>query len=135
MSNTRPDDPNDTVITKTASCSVDDAVTKLCELIESHGLALFAIVDHGGEARRIGLELRDMKVVIFGSPASGTPVMQAVPLIAIDLPLKVLIWDDDGQTRISFTAPEALGARYNLNHELAQRLMGIGPITDALVAA
>jgi uncharacterized protein (DUF302 family) len=127
-------DSGDTVVTKTASGSVDDAVAKLSELLETRGLKLFAIVDHSGEARRIGLELRDTKVVIFGSPEAGTPVMQAVPLVALDLPLRLLIWDDGGQTKVSYTDPDALAARYHLGDEFAQRLAGIGPISDALVA-
>jgi uncharacterized protein (DUF302 family) len=127
-------DAGETVVTKTTKGSVDEAVARLCELLETRGLTLFTIVDHSGEARRAGLELRDTKVVIFGSPQAGTPAMQSVPLIALDLPLKVLVWDDGGQTRVSYTAPHALAARYQLSEELAQRLIGIGPITDALVS-
>jgi uncharacterized protein (DUF302 family) len=127
-------DTGQTVVTKTAKGSVNETVAKLSELVKARGLALFAIVDHSGEARRIGLELRDTKVVIFGSPEAGTPVMQSVPLVALDLPLKVLIWDDGGQTKVSYTAPGALAARYHLSDELALRLAGIGPISDALVA-
>ena len=128
-------DPGETVVTKAAKGSVSDTVAKLSELVEAHGLKLFAIVDHSGEARRAGLELRETKVVIFGSPAAGTPVMQSVPLVALDLPLKLLIWDDGGQTKVSYTTPGTLAARYGLSDELAQRLAGIGPISDALVAA
>jgi uncharacterized protein (DUF302 family) len=127
-------DSDETIMTKTATGSVNDNVTKLCELVEARGLKLFSVFDHSGEARRTGLELRDTKVVIFGSPEAGTPVMLAVPLVALDLPLKVLIWDDGGQTRVSYTAPSALAARYHLSDELARRLSGIDPITDALVA-
>jgi uncharacterized protein (DUF302 family) len=127
-------DAGETVVTKTTKGSVDEAVARLCELLETRGLTLFTIVDHSGEARRAGLELRDTKVVIFGSPQAGTPAMQSVPLIALDLPLKVLVWDDGGQTRVSYTAPHALAARYQLSEELAQRLIGIGPIIDALVS-
>jgi len=126
-------DPGQTVVTKTARGSVNDTVAKLSELVEARGLTLFAIVDHSGEARRTGFELRDTKVVIFGSPEAGTPVMQSVPLVALDLPLKVLIWDDGGQTKVSYTAPGALAARYHLSDDFAQRLAGIGPISDALV--
>ncbi|MGA3216280.1 MAG: DUF302 domain-containing protein [Acidimicrobiales bacterium] len=135
MSDVSATEPGGSVVTKTAKGSVDDTVAKLSELIEARGLTLFAIVDHSGEARRHGLELRETKVVIFGSPVAGTPVMQAVPLVALDLPLKVLVWDDSGQTRVSFTDPGALGSRYGLSAELSQRLAGIGPLTDALVAA
>jgi uncharacterized protein (DUF302 family) len=127
-------EPNETIVTKTAAGSVNEIVTKLRELLEGRGLKLFAVIDHSLEARETGLELRDTKVVIFGSPQAGTPVMQSVPLVALDLPLKLLIWDDGGQTRVSYLAPEALAARYHLSGELAQRLAGIGPISDALVA-
>ncbi len=121
------------IVTKTASGSVDETVASLKALVESKGMTLFAIVDHSGEARRHGLELRDTKLVIFGSPTGGTPVMDAVPLSALDLPLKVLIWNDSGRTRISYTDPPYLAARYHLSDELASRLTGINAITDSLV--
>jgi uncharacterized protein (DUF302 family) len=77
--------------------------------------------------------LRDTKVVIFGSPQAGTPVMDAAPLAALDLPLKALVWDDDGQTNISYTAPAALAARYHFSDELAAKLAGIDAVTDVVV--
>ncbi len=120
------------IVTKTASGSVGETVASLTALVESKGMTVFAIVDHSGQARRHGLELRDTKVVIFGSPTGGTPVMDAVPLIALDLPLKVLVWDDSGQTRISYTEPGYLAARHHLSDELASRLTGINGITDRL---
>jgi uncharacterized protein (DUF302 family) len=120
------------IITKTSPRSVDDTVARLTELIAARGMKLFAVVDHSGEARRAGLELRDTMVVLFGSPAAGTPVMVASPLAALDLPLKVLVWDDEGQTNISYTDPTALAARYDLDPELAGRLAGIHALTDAL---
>jgi uncharacterized protein (DUF302 family) len=125
----------DEIISKTSSISVDETLTKFLGLIESHGLRLFSIIDHSGAAHEKGLTLRDTKVVIFGSPEAGTPVMQSVPLAALDLPLKVLIWDDDGTTRIAYTDPDALAARYDLSSELANSLRGIGPLTDALVVS
>ena len=121
------------IITKTAPGDVADTVSKLTDLVEARGMTVFAIVDHSGEAARQGLDLRDTKLVIFGSPAAGTPVMQASPLTALDLPLKVLIWDDDGQTKVSFTSPDVLAARHHLPEDLASRLAGIGPLTDALI--
>ncbi len=121
------------IITKAGSASVDDSVSRLIQLIEDRGMTVFAIVDHSGEAERHGLELRDTKLVIFGSPAAGTPVMQASPLAALDLPLKVLVWDDDGQTRISYTDPDELARRYHLADDLTARLTGIGPLTDTVV--
>jgi uncharacterized protein (DUF302 family) len=122
------------IITKVRSGSVADAVARLTELIESRDMKIFTIVDHSGEAERHGLELRDTKLVIFGSPTGGTPVMQSFPLAALDLPLKVLVWDDNGRTSISFTDPAVLAGRLHLTDDLASRLAGIGPLTDALVA-
>jgi len=126
-------DPRSGIITKTAPGTVADAVSKLTELVEVREMTVFAVIDHSGEAARRGLDLRDTKLVIFGSPTGGTPVMEASPLAALDLPLKVLIWDDGGQTRISFTSPDSLAARHQLSDALASRLAGIGPLTDALV--
>ena len=99
MSDFPAKDLGEIVLTKLAKGSVNDTVAKLSRLVEARGLTLFAIVDHSGEARRTGLELRDTKVVIFGSPEAGTPVMQSVPLVALDLPLKVLVWDDRGRRK------------------------------------
>ena len=99
------------------------------------GLKLFALIDHSGEAEAIGLHLRDTKVVIFGSPQAGTPVMEASPLAALDLPLKVLIWADGEQTKMCYAAPAELAARYGLSDELAARLAGIDAITDAAIAS
>jgi len=128
-----PGDGSDSgIVTKTASGSVDETVTALIALVESKGMTLFATVDHSGEARRHGLELRDTKLVIFGSPTGGTPVMDAFPLTALDLPLKVVVWDENGQTRISYTDPGCLAARHHLPDELASRLTGINGITDQL---
>ena len=123
------------VITKTSPVSVADTVARLTSIAEAKGLKVFAVVDHSGEAAQVGLELRDTKVVIFGSPLAGTPVMAAAPLAALDLPLKVLVWADRERTRVSYTAPAALAARYGLSAELGARLEGIDAVTDALVAA
>jgi uncharacterized protein (DUF302 family) len=122
------------VITKTSPLPVADTVARLRMLVESKGMKVFAEVDHSGEAAMAGLQLPDTKVVIFGSPQVGTPVMQAVPLAALDLPLKVLVWADDDQTKVSYTAPVTLAGRYGLGQDLAARLAGIDELTDALVA-
>ena len=90
-------------------------------------------IDHSGEAKNAGLELRDTKLVIFGSPAAGTPVMAAAPLAALHLPLKVLIWAQGSKTMISYPAPSALAARYGLTNDLASRLAGVDAVTDAVV--
>jgi uncharacterized protein (DUF302 family) len=121
------------VITKVSPRSVTDTVSRLTGLVSAKEMKLFAVVDHSGEASNSGLELRDTKVVIFGNPAAGTPVMCAAPLAALDLPLKVLVWDDAGETKVSYTAPGFLAARYGLSDELAGRLAGIDALTDALI--
>jgi len=121
------------IVSKPSPRGVDETVSRLEDVIASKGLMLFAVVDHSGEAEKHGLELRNTKLVIFGSPAAGTPVMQARPLAALDLPLKVLVWDDDGQTRLSYTGPAELAKRYELEDDLAARLAGIDAIADAAV--
>ena len=121
------------MITKTSPRSVDDTVSRLAELLEAKGVKLFAVIDHSGEAEAVGLELRNTKVVIFGNPIAGTPVMAAVPLAALDLPLKVLVWDDGGETKLAYTAPTELAARYDLSDELAARLAAVDVITDAVI--
>jgi uncharacterized protein (DUF302 family) len=121
------------VVTKASPWSVADTVARLVALIAARGMKVFAIVDHSGEARDAGLELRDTKLVIFGSPKAGTPVMVAVPLAALDLPLKVLVWEDGDQTRLSYTSPAALADRYRLTAGLAAGLSGIDALTSAVV--
>ncbi len=103
------------ITTKLSPGSVEDAVTRLSALIAAKGLKRFAVIDHSGEAEASGLELRETKVVVFGSPVAGTPVMEAAPLAALDLPLKVLVWADGDQTKLSYLSPRALAARYGLS--------------------
>jgi len=121
------------IVSKPSPRGVDETVSRLEDVIASKGLMLFAVVDHSGEAERAGLSLRPTKLMIFGSPVGGTPAMVAAPLAAIDLPLKVLVWDDDGETRLSYTGPAELAKRYELEDDLAARLAGIDAIADAAV--
>ena len=123
------------VITKPSYLSVNETVAKLTGMIGVKEMKLFAVIDQAAEARQVGLSLRETVLVIFGSPAAGTPVMAASPLSALDLPLKVLVWSDDGQTKVSYYAPAALAARHHLGPELAGNLAGINGLTDALVAS
>src|SRR5438309_6191892 len=86
--------------------SVDETVEKLKGILQAKGVTLFALVDHSGEAKKAGLKMPPTKLVIFGSPKAGTPLMLAAPSIAIDLPLKILVWEDgQGEARISYNAP------------------------------
>ena len=122
------------MITRPSEGTVSDTVARLEAVVAAKGLKLFAVIDHSGEAHAAGLELRETKVVIFGSPLAGTPVMVAEPLAALDLPLKVLVWADGAQTKVSYTAPAELAARYGLSDDLAGRLAAIEAIVDAAVA-
>jgi uncharacterized protein (DUF302 family) len=123
----------DSTVTKPSSWSVEETVARLLAVVAAKGMKVFAVVDHSGEAQSAGLELRDTKLVIFGSPRAGTPVMAAAPLASLDLPLKILVWADGKQTKISYTAPAALAARYGLSDELAAPLAGIDALTDAVI--
>jgi uncharacterized protein (DUF302 family) len=122
------------IVTKPSPWTFQETVSRLETVIAAKGLKLFTVIDHSGEAHAHGLSLRDTNVVVFGSPIAGTPVMQARPLAALDLPLKVLVWDDDGQTQLSYTPPDELAARYDLDDELTARLAGIDAVTDEAIA-
>ena len=123
------------IVTKLSPLPVAGTVAKLTGIISAKGVKLFAVIDQSAEARQVGLSLRDTTLVIFGSPAAGTPVMAASPLAALDLPLKVLVWDDEGQTKVSYYSPDALAARYHLGVGLAGNLAAINALTDALTAS
>ena len=121
------------IVTKLSPWSVADTTARLSAIAAARGMKLVAVIDHSGEAESVGLDLRDTTLVIFGSPQAGTAVMQAAPLSALDLPLKVLVWLDQQQTKLSYTAPAELAARYDLSDDLASRLAGIDAITDAVI--
>jgi uncharacterized protein (DUF302 family) len=125
----------DEIVTKLSALPVAGTVARLTGLIEAKGMRLFAVIDQSAEARQAGLTLRDTVLVVFGSPAAGTPVMDAVPLAALELPLKVLIWDDGGQTKVTYQSPAALAGRYGIPADLAGNLAGINALTDAVVAS
>jgi len=122
------------VVTKLSHRSVAETVSRLTEMITDKGMTLFAAIDQSAAASQAGLQLRETVLVIFGNPAAGTLVMQAVPLAALDLPLKVVIWDDSGQTKVTYYSPGALAGRHHLSPDLAAKLAGIDPLTDALVS-
>jgi uncharacterized protein (DUF302 family) len=124
----------DGIVTKASPRSVADTVTRLAGIINNKGLTLFSVVDHSGEAEAVGLKMTDTKLVIFGSPATGTPVMVASPLAGLDLPLKVLVWaDTNGAVSVSYNTPGYLAERHHLTNELRGRLEGIEVITSVLV--
>jgi uncharacterized protein (DUF302 family) len=121
-------------VTKISGRSVSDTVARFTGMLAAKGLHLFAVIDQAAEARKVGLQLRETTMVIFGSPAAGTPVMVAVPLSALDLPLKIVVWADGKETKVSYDAPAAIARRRGISPELAANLAGINGLTDALVA-
>jgi uncharacterized protein (DUF302 family) len=107
------------IINKSTKHTVDEAVAKLQSILQAKGVTIFALIDHSGEAAKVGMEMHPTKLVIFGNPKGGTPLMLAAPSIAIDLPLKILIWEDDqGKVWVSYNSPEYLAERHNLPHDL-----------------
>ena len=115
--------------------SVGETVARLVALLGAKGIKVFSVIDQRAEARAVGLDLRETTLVVFGNPTAGTPLMQAVPLAALDLPLKVLVWaDGDSGTQVSYTDPSVVAARYGLTPEQAAVLEGVHTLTDALVA-
>ena len=103
--------------------SVDQTVEKLKGVLQAKGVNLFALVDHSGEAEKVGMKMRPTKLLIFGSPKGGTPVMLAAPGIAIDLPLKILIWEDSqGKVWVSYNSPAYLKERHGVPQELLQNI-------------
>jgi uncharacterized protein (DUF302 family) len=122
------------ITTKVSPRSVTETVSRFTGILGAKGLKVFAVIDQSAEASQAGLRLRETTLVVFGNPAAGTLVMVAAPLSALDLPLKVLIWDDAGQTKVTYVGPAALAARYDLDAELTAKLAAIDPLTDALVA-
>ncbi len=103
--------------------SLDHTVERLKAILEAKGVTLFALVDHSGEAEKVGLKMPPTKLLIFGSPKAGTPVMLAAPSIAIDFPLKILIWED-GQRKVwvSYNSPAYLQERHGVPQELMQNI-------------
>jgi uncharacterized protein (DUF302 family) len=103
--------------------SVDQTVARLKGILEAKGVATFALIDHSGEAEKVGLKMPRTKLLIFGSPKAGTPVMLAAPSIAIDLPLKILIREDGaGKVWISYNSPAYLQERHGVPQELLQNI-------------
>ena len=128
--------PSVGVITKVSAYGVDETIRVLLHLLDERGVTVFSIVDHSGEAQSVGLEMANTKLLIFGDPRAGTPMMMASPLIALDLPLKLLVWDDDdGITRLSYNAPDYLSERHNLPSDLRGPLRSVEALSDAVARA
>src|ERR1700752_3051760 len=111
------------LISKPSHHTVEQTVEKLKNILQAKSVTLFALVDHSGEAEKVGMKMRPTKLLIFGSPKAGTPLMQAAPNIAIDLPLKILVWEDDqSKVWVSFNSPAYLQQRHGIPAELLQNI-------------
>src|ERR1700692_1702923 len=114
---------NNGIVNKLSKRSVEQTVEALTNLLKSKGVAAFALIDHSGEAEKVGLKMRPTKLLIFGNPKAGTPLMLASPSSAIDLPLKLLVWEDaQGRVWVSYNSPEYLRERHGLPQELMQNI-------------
>jgi len=117
-----------------SSHSVPETLNKLKSTIEARGLKIFALIDHSGEAEKAGLKMRPTELLIFGSPKGGTPLMVAAPTLAIDLPLKTLVWEDaDGEVWVSYNSPEYLQQRHGIPADLVKNIAGVGALVEKAV--
>lgn len=111
------------IISKGSNHSVEETVEKLKNILQAKGVTLFALVDHSGEAEKVGMKMPPTKLLIFGSPKAGTPLMLAAPSIAIDLPLKIQVWEDaQGKVWVSYNSPAYLRERHQLPENLLQNI-------------
>ena len=118
------------IVTRSSPFSVEETLVRLQEAIHSRNLTLFAHIDHSGEARRVGLKMQEAHVLIFGNPKGGTPLMIASPLLALDLPLKVLVWQsEENRVWVSSNSVAYLRDRY----AIPQELVGNIAVIDAVI--
>jgi uncharacterized protein (DUF302 family) len=114
--------------------SVDETVKRLQSIIDERGLRLFVLVDHSGEAEKAGMKMRPTKLLVFGSPKGGTPLMMAAPSLAIDLPLKALVAEDEkGKVWVSYNSPEYLQQRHGVPEDLVKNIAGVGALVAKAV--
>jgi len=114
-----------------SSRSVPETLKKLEATIEARGLKVFTLIDHSGEAEKAGLKMRPTQLLIFGSPKGGTPAMVAAPTLAIDLPLKTLVWEDaDGKVWVSYNTPDYLQQRHGIPTDLVKNIAGVGALVE-----
>lgn len=120
------------IVTKASPYGVRETLDRLEAAIRARGLEIFAHIDHGGNAARAGLTMQPAHVLIFGNPTAGTPLMVASPLLALDLPLKALIWQDrEGRAWVSHNSTAYLADRYAIPSDLVKNIAGIDALIDA----
>jgi uncharacterized protein (DUF302 family) len=123
---------NNGIINVPSNHSVDQTVDKLKGLLQSKGITLFTVIDHSGEAAKVGIKMSPTKLLIFGNPKGGTPPMLAAPSIALDLPLKILVWEDSqGKVWLSYNSPQYLKERHKLPENLVQNISAVKALADS----
>lgn len=129
---TMPPDQDRGIVSRLSAHSVDETVERLEGLLRARGVTLFALVDHSGEAAKVGMRLRPTKLLIFGNPKAGTPLMLAAPSVALDLPLKILVWEDaQGKVWLGYNSPAYLQRRHGLPDALLPNIA----VVEALASA
>jgi uncharacterized protein (DUF302 family) len=126
--------PAEGVVTRPSAYGFAETLARLDRALERRQLEIFARFDHSGAARRVGLTMPDTQVVVFGNPKSGTPLMLASPLVALDLPLRVVVADDGAKVVVSYLSPAYLAERYGIPPELVKNIAGIEAIVDEVIA-
>jgi len=122
-------------VSKPSKYSVSETIQRLTAILKSKGVAIFALIDHSGEAEKSGLKMRPTQLLIFGNPKAGTPLMIAAPTAAIDLPLKALAWEDaEGKVWLSFNSPEYLQQRHGFPPEFLKNIAAVEPLFDQALA-
>lgn len=122
------------IVSKLSAYSFTDTIMRIEQALTSKGLTLFAVIDHSGEAERVGLSMQPARLLIFGSPQAGTPLMVASPLLALDLPLKALVWQDaQGRVWVSYISPAWLAQRHHIPPNLAGAIAGVEPLLAAAI--
>jgi uncharacterized protein (DUF302 family) len=120
------------IVDVSSNHSVDMTVDKLKGILQSKGITLFVVIDHSGEAAKVGIKMPPTKLLIFGNPKGGTPPMLAAPSIALDLPLKILVWEDSqGKVWLSYNSPEYLKERHRLPQDLVQNISAAKALATA----
>src|ERR1700734_4082039 len=123
-----PSNADNGIISRVSRHSVDETVEKLEGILQAKGVKLFALVDHSGEAEKAGMHMPPTKLLIFGNPKAGTPLMIASPSTAIDLPLKILVAEDGGVTKISYNDPQWLQSRHGFPAELVPNIAAVAAL-------
>jgi uncharacterized protein (DUF302 family) len=129
-----PTSPDNGMVHLSSPYPVPETLRRLDSVLQSRGLTVLARIDHSGEAEKVGMKMHSTQLILFGSPKGGTPVMVASPTLAIDLPLKALVWEDaGGKVWVSYNTAEYLKHRHNIPDELVKNIAVIGPLLQSVV--